>query len=192
MSKKIRVTVIRGMDLHTHTLSAPSPYVVVIVGTEKKETKPVHHEHNPAWQESFVMDVNDPNIGVLNLEARSHGIENHLIGTGQIPINNLLKDQTKREIVQLNPRGQLEIELFAEDFGFQQPGVAPGVAPGFPPQQPAYGAPGYPPQQPGYPPQPYGGYPPQQPGYGAPPPGYEYQQPGYPPQQASPYGYPPY
>jgi len=217
MSRKIRVTVIRGIDFHTRTLTAPSPYVVLKVGTEKKETKPIYHEHNPAYQESFILDVNDPTIGVLTVEARSHGIENHLIGEGQIPINNLLKDETKRQIVQLTPRGQVEIELFAEDFGYQLPGVnapgipvaVPGAAPpvvpyglppgvnptpygtsGYatPPPVPAYGAPGY-----GTPPG-YGA-----PGYGTPPPGYGapgyYPPPGYesypppPPGYGGGYGY---
>lgn len=87
MAKHLRITVVRAMDLHTHTLTPPSPYIILTIGSEKKQTQPKHHEHNPAYQDSFSFDVNDPNIGVLDIEARSHGIENHLIGRAEVPIN---------------------------------------------------------------------------------------------------------
>jgi Ca2+-dependent lipid-binding protein len=113
----LRVTVIKGEDLHTHTPSPPSPYVILGLGSEKKQTQPKHHEHNPAWEEEFVFDVNDPDIAVLDIEVHSHGVENHLIGRGEIPINTLPRGTPRREMVQLNPRGSIEVELFAEDFG---------------------------------------------------------------------------
>jgi len=127
----IRITVIKGMDLHTNTLSPPSPYCIVSVGLERKQTQPKHHEHNPAWEESFVFDVNDPNIGVLNIEVHSHGIENHLIGRGEVPINMIPRGQPRREIIQLSPRGQIEVELFAEDYGQGGYGGQQGFQGGF-------------------------------------------------------------
>lgn len=77
----------------------------------------------------------------------------------------------KGEIVQLNPRGQVEVELFAEDYGLQQGYGYPQQ--GFAPQGYGYPQQGYPQQggydgysQQGYPPQGgYDGYP-QQGGYG--------------------------
>eukprot|EP00996_Jenningsia_fusiforme_P001159 NODE_205_length_2768_cov_58.839647_g188_i0.p1 GENE.NODE_205_length_2768_cov_58.839647_g188_i0~~NODE_205_length_2768_cov_58.839647_g188_i0.p1 ORF type:complete len:514 (+),score=66.15 NODE_205_length_2768_cov_58.839647_g188_i0:1161-2702(+) len=140
MKGMLQVTILKATNLKkADTFGKSDPYVVASVSTQSKQTKVIKSNLNPTWNETFVFYPTVANQGGFLLTDLSLAVqcfdydsigEHDELGSGLVDLHDVPFREKVRRVVSMAEKGELYVELFAEDFGVgckAPPAYAPEV-----------------------------------------------------------------